>query len=147
FDRRFQETELVAGIVSRSFEHVGIHGLLLEQQPNAVGELNFAAAVCAGFLQDTEDLGRQNVPADDRHIRGSLTGRRFFDYVLDAVDAAVEAFDRHAADHAILMDLGVGNFARRDYRSLQLFEQVDHLLHAWYSGIDDVVAEHHSKRL
>src|SRR5262249_49418441 len=131
FDCRLQKTQLVAGIVAGAVEHVGIYGLLFEKHANAIGELDFITASHASFVEDAENLRRQNVPSDDRHVRGSFVGRRLFYHILYAKYAAIEAIDWNAADHPIVLNFRMRNFACRDDRRLQLFKQIDHLFHAW----------------
>ena len=54
FDSRFEKSQFVAGVVSGAFEHIGIDRLLFEQEPDAVGELNLAAASGPGLFEDCE---------------------------------------------------------------------------------------------
>src|ERR1017187_1077438 len=44
FHRRFQEAELVAGVVARSLETIGVDRAAAQQVAQGVGELDFAAA-------------------------------------------------------------------------------------------------------
>src|ERR1035441_1950817 len=69
FHRRFQEAQLISGIVARAFEAVGVDRAAAQQVAQGVGELDFAAAAGVDCLQRTEDLRRQNVASDDRQVR------------------------------------------------------------------------------
>src|SRR5215813_1137414 len=87
----FQKTELVARIVASAFEHIGIHGLLLEKKTDTVGELDLTPPPFAGLFEESENLRSQNVPADDCQIGRSFTDGRFLDNVLYAINTATEA--------------------------------------------------------
>ena len=65
FDRGFKKSELIAGIVACSFEHVGVDGLLVEKKADGVRQLDFAASASSSVLEDAENLWCENVTADD----------------------------------------------------------------------------------
>ena len=68
FDGGFEEAQLITGVVTIAFEQVGINRLLFKEQADAVSKLNFASAARAGFLQNVEDFGCQDIPANDRKV-------------------------------------------------------------------------------
>jgi hypothetical protein len=71
-ERRLEEAQLVAGVVALAFEGVAVDLLLLEQLPQAVGELQFAA--CAQFRggEHLENCRCQDVASDDGRVRGRV---------------------------------------------------------------------------
>src|SRR3990172_13120394 len=64
-DRGGEEAERAAGVVAAALELVGEHGLGLEEQREAVGELELAALARRRALEHREDLRREDVAADD----------------------------------------------------------------------------------
>ena len=103
--RRLQEAELVAGVVADALEAVAVDRPACSQQaPQPVGELDLAARVAGRRLQGLEDVGRQDVAADDGQVGGRLVGLRLLHQVADPVDAAVVAL-RLAVDDAVGRDL------------------------------------------
>src|SRR5207237_10457804 len=75
---RFQEAQLIAGIVGFSLIHERAQSVLLNQQSQSVGKLNFAAASGLSSLQAVEYFRRQNVAARNRQVRWSLPPFRLF---------------------------------------------------------------------
>ena len=61
---------------------------------------------------------------------GASSAGRFFNDVLDAINTPIESLDGNAPNDAVLVNLGMRNFTRRDDRSLQLLKQIHHLLQA-----------------
>ena len=89
FDGRLEEAELVAGVVALAFEAVGVDRAAAQQVLEGVGELDFAARARVDRLQRVEDLGRQDVAADDGQVGRRLGRLGLLDQVADAVDAVV----------------------------------------------------------
>ena len=68
---------------------------LLQQRAQAVGQLDLAGAIALRrFLERREDVGRQDVAADDRQVRRRLVARRLLDQVADPVDARPQISSR-----------------------------------------------------
>ena len=72
-DDGFEESELVARVVPHAFDLASVDRSGLQQFAEAVGQLNLTGAVAFGRGQRREDVGRQDVAADDGEI-----GRRVF---------------------------------------------------------------------
>src|SRR5688500_17602543 len=64
FDRRFEEAELVAGIVACAFELQSVDGSVAEKVAQAVGELDLAAGAGLHGLDGLEDFRREHVAPD-----------------------------------------------------------------------------------
>ena len=62
----------------------------LQQLAQAVGQLDLAGAVALGRRQRREDVGRQDVAADDRQVRRRLFARRLLDEIAHLIDAVAE---------------------------------------------------------
>ena len=66
---RLQEPQLVARVVADAFHFAGVDRPRLQQLAQAVGELDLAGAIALGLRERREDVGRQDVAADDRQVR------------------------------------------------------------------------------
>ena len=86
FDGGFEEAEFVAGIVALAVEFEGINRTAAEQVAQGVGQLDLSARSSFDALDGFEDIGRQNVAADDGEIRGRVGGVGLFDEIPDAID-------------------------------------------------------------
>ena len=71
-DHRLQESELVAGVVADAINLVGVERPALQQRAQTVGQLNLAGRVALGRRERLEDVGRQDVAADDGEVGGRL---------------------------------------------------------------------------
>jgi hypothetical protein len=71
-ERRLEEAQLVAGVGALAFEGVAVDLFLLEQLPQAVGELQFAG--CAQFRggEHLENCRCQDVASDNGQVRGRV---------------------------------------------------------------------------
>ena len=69
-----EEPQLVAGVVAHAVDLAAVDRPLLQQPPQPVGQLDLAGAVLLlrGLLQRREDVGREDVAADDREVRRRL---------------------------------------------------------------------------
>ena len=85
-----QEAELVAGVVAHALDLAGVDRPRLEQLAQTVGQLDLAGPVALGRRERREDVGRQDVAADDGEVRRRLVARRLLDQIADAVDALAE---------------------------------------------------------
>ena len=94
-DDGFQEAELVAGVVADAFDLAGVDRPGLQQLAQAVGQLNLAGAIALGRGQRREDVGRQDVAADDRQVR-----RRFVASAASRPDRGPDRRRRRAARSA-----------------------------------------------
>ena len=89
-DHRLQEPQLVAGVVADALHLAGVDRPRLQQLAQAVGQLDLAGAVALGRRQRREDVGRQDVAADDRQVRRRFVARRLLDQIAHPVDALAE---------------------------------------------------------
>ena len=89
-DHRLQESELVAGVVADALDLAGVDRPRLQQLAQAVGQLDLARPVALGRRQRGEDVGRQDVAADDRQVGRRLVARRLLDEIAHLVDAVAE---------------------------------------------------------
>jgi hypothetical protein len=111
--------------------------------PHRVRQFEFAAGAALGFVQAVEDLGREDVAADDRQVRrGGLAGR-FLDEVVDGVAPAARVRD---IGDAVGGDLLPGDAFERDNRLLVVLGDVDEVLDAGGRTLDEVVAQEERER-
>ena len=85
----FRKPSLSPGVVARAFEEIAVDRPLREKRLQRVGDLDLAALVGGGVREDLEDVGRQDVPADDRVVRGSVRRLRFLDHAGDGENAVL----------------------------------------------------------
>jgi hypothetical protein len=67
-DHRFEEPELVAGVVADASDFAGVNRPALQQLAQPVGQLNLTGPIALGERQRREDIRRQNVAADYRQV-------------------------------------------------------------------------------
>ena len=89
--RGLEEAQLLAGVVTLPLEFHRIDEAAAAQGAEAVGELDLAAGIGRGILKDREDVGRQDVAADDGEVGGGVAGIGLLDQILDLVDVAAQA--------------------------------------------------------
>src|SRR5579872_6346302 len=75
-----QEAHAVAHVVAYALEFAAQKLAPAAQFQQRVGQLDFAAMAGPRLLQDVENLGRQQVAPDNRHLAGRLVNRRFLDH-------------------------------------------------------------------
>ena len=68
-----EETDLVASVVAHAVDFIREEWPLLSQSTQRVRELDFTAAVAGRFRQRREDVGREDIAADDREVRWCLS--------------------------------------------------------------------------
>ena len=73
--QRLQESQLVAGVVADAVDLAGVDRPLPQQPPQAVGQLDLARAIARRGFERREDVGRQDVAADDREVRRRVFAR------------------------------------------------------------------------
>src|SRR4026207_1661651 len=87
-DGRLEPAHRRAGVVAGALELVGVDRLLLHECLDGIGELDLAAGAALGLLELVEDLGGQDVAADDREARWGVLLRRLLDDPAHAPEAA-----------------------------------------------------------
>src|SRR5688500_18395335 len=88
-DRRFQVTQLLAGVIAAALEHVTVEVALANELAQRVGELNLTGGATLGFLEQRKDVRRKDVATDDRVPRRRVD-LRFLDHVLHAEATVAE---------------------------------------------------------
>ena len=139
FDRRLDEPELTAAVVSFPNELQGHHLPVLQEASDAIGKLDLAVAVCIDVPQSVEDVWRQDVATDYAQVGRRLVGRRFFD---DGFDLAYPIYQVGAGfDHAVFVGIPFGDGLDRQYGGMISFMNLDHLRDATGIGIDEIVGQ------
>ncbi len=98
-----------------------------------------------GLLEQIEDLGHEQVAADDRQVGIGGTGRRLLHHPMDLVGPLV--LGGRALDDTVLVGLVHGHLLDGDDGLTHLVVQVDHLLAAGDLAHHQVVAEEHHEGL
>src|SRR6185503_18071119 len=112
--------------------------LLAQQGAQAVGELDLAAAPGGRLLEVAEDVGRQDVAADDRQVGGGLLRDRLLHQVGDLVEAVA---GRARGHDAVVGGALAADTLDADDRGPVLHVDVDQLPHHGDAGVDDVVPQ------
>jgi xanthine dehydrogenase accessory factor len=100
--------------------------------------------VRCGAFERIEDVGREDVPADDRVTRRCLIRFGFFDHSANRQDAFI---DRIGRNDAVLPGLLPRHFLNREDRMPAALEHPRHLEDRRHVRVDDVVSQHHGERL
>src|SRR5262249_37749121 len=82
-----QISDLAAAVVANAGERQHVHGLVVHEAGNAVGQLDLTACAALSLLELGEDAGRQDVAADDREIRRRILRLRLLNDACDALRA------------------------------------------------------------
>src|SRR5258706_6661345 len=101
--RGLQEAELVAGVVALAFEDVAVDLLARQEHADGVGDLQFAADAERRVLQAIEDCRRQDVAADNGHVRRRVFRLGLLHHVAQVKEPIV-AGDGGAIEHAVGRD-------------------------------------------
>ena len=117
----------------------------LQQAAQAVGQLDLAGAIrlLRGLLERGEDVGSENVAADDREVRRRFVTRRFLDQVADAIDAGTDLL---RVDDSVRAHVLARHLLDREHRPVHLLEDVDHLAQRRRIRIDHVVGKDDGER-
>ena len=97
FHSRLQNAKPIAHVIAPSLKIIGIHPLLRGKAPARVSELNLTARAGYGLFQISEDLRRDDIPAQDRHIAGRLLPLRLLHHTADLVQPAADLLSVHTA--------------------------------------------------
>ena len=124
-----------------------VHRPLPQQPAQAVGQLDLARAIAGRGLERGEDVGRQDVAADDRQVRRRLFASRLLDEVRDAVHARPEVDALVDRDDAVARDVLVRHALDGEHRAVDPLVDVDHLPQRRRRRVDHVVAEDDGERL
>lgn len=139
FDRRFEEPELAAAIVSFPGEFQGHHSLVFQKAGDAIGELDLTVAVCTDVSQFVEDVRRQDVAADYAQVGRRLVGRWFFH---DGFDLSHPIYEIGAgADDTVFVGIPFRDGFDRQYGGMMPFMNFDHLRDAARIRIDEIVGQ------
>ena len=84
FDIGLQVSELAATVEALALEPVGVHGFIVHETRDAIGELDLAAGALADALEMVEHARRQQVAADYREVGRRLVRLGLLDDALDA---------------------------------------------------------------
>src|SRR3546814_149119 len=115
---RLEEAELVPAVEAPPLEGETVERLPADELRHRVGQLDFAARTRLAPRQLVEDLGQEDVAADDGQVRRRRAGRRLLDQPLDRLDLS-----RGPAriDDAVAPGVLVGDFHRcEDRKSTRL---------------------------
>src|SRR6266550_6046406 len=130
-----QETELVAGIVTRSFEAHTVKWPLLEKRTHSISNLNLSDGAGQGFFKLVEDIRCQHIPSDNCQIRGRFRKLRLFDHVVDLIDPV---FHFLTIDYAKPRNRLTRDSHRAEHGSVVFFVDVEKLLECRRFGVDDI---------
>jgi hypothetical protein len=139
-----QKAQLVAGIVPDAIDPAPVDGAVLQQPPQAVGQLDLAGPVRRRGFQRREDVRREDVAADDRQVGRRLLPRGLFHHVADPVHAVADLL---RVDDPVGADVVFRHALDGEHGAVQLVEDVHHLPHRRRVGVDHVVAQDHREGL
>src|SRR6185437_250335 len=120
-DGRFEESELVPGVVALAFVAVAIDLLLFQQQAHCVSELKLSARAERSSIEHFENLWGKNVAADNGEIGRSFFKPGLLDHVLYVIEPVVA---RHSfrVDHSICGNRGPIHLLCGDDAGLRFIE-------------------------
>src|SRR5258708_2840752 len=122
-DGGLQVPQLLAGVVALALEDVAVKVARAHQLAQSVRELNLAAGPALGLLQQRENVGGEDVAADDGVVRRRIDLR-----LLDHVAHAEAPVAGHLPGHdAIAARLRGGHSHQGDDRPPRVFEDAAHL--------------------
>src|SRR6266404_433911 len=80
-DGSLQKSELVSRVIRLPFVNMCVKSGFLRQQPQAIGQLNFASLAGPGPFQTIENFRWQNVPPGNAQVGRRLRRARFLDQI------------------------------------------------------------------
>jgi hypothetical protein len=134
-----QVVELVAHVEAALLEHEAVHGLLLDEQGDGVGELDLLVGARLHPLEAVEDLGGEDVPAHHGQVGRRLLGSRLLD---DAEDPHQRLVERLGEGAPVGADLAAGKLLEGHDRPAVALVDGHHVGEDGGVGRHDVVAQH-----